>query len=193
MLAVDLMPAEAYEMDEGVAGRVAGLVDFRIVRPSAQTVYLPQAYEPELRDLYEGFEDGCRIDTGSGTIPWGLKSKVETTVLDFAQLAKHCFHEAGEDFGEAIDAAEAESAGRGCVIHHVVLNLSYPWRGRHVDMLRSRGYFFGGLLPRWFDDGGFLMQKTKDTPNWDGIKLFSERARKIGEIARVDWAGTAGR
>ncbi|MHC1729509.1 MAG: hypothetical protein AB9866_26480 [Syntrophobacteraceae bacterium] len=57
-------------------------------------------------------------------------------------------------------------------------------------MLRSRGYFTGGVLPRWFDVDGLLMQKVTGTPDWEGIHVFGERAGKILAMVQADWAET---
>ena len=56
-----------------------------------------------------------------------------------------------------------------------------------VDCLRRRGYFLGGLLPRWFDSDGLLMQKTAARPGWEDMQIYFERAQKIAALARADW------
>ena len=55
-----------------------------------------------------------------------------------------------------------------------------------TEYLRGRGYFFGGVLPRWFGADGFLMQKVTVRPNWEGIRLYSEKAQKICDFIRED-------
>jgi hypothetical protein len=35
-----------------------------------------------------------------------------------------------------------------------------------------------------------LLQKVTGRPGWEGIQLYSERSRKIGEIVRRDWERT---
>ncbi len=189
-LEVDLMPSEAYEKEASASGRVAAVLDFSIVNDKPREVYLPKAYEDALRALYEGFDGSCRFASSSAPLPEGRASRMESTIWDFARVAKFFVHEAGEDFGEALAGEEAAAVERGCVVVEVFLKLSWPWVGCMVDMLRSSGYFFGGLLPRWFDDDGLLMQKVLVRPNWDGIRLFSDRALKIMDIARADWEET---
>lgn len=56
-----------------------------------------------------------------------------------------------------------------------------------VDALLRRGYFLGGVLLRWFDVDGMLMQKIVGRPNWEGIKLYSAKAKRLLELARADW------
>lgn len=57
-------------------------------------------------------------------------------------------------------------------------------------MLRDRGYFFGGALPRWFDSGGMLMQKVRCSPDFEDIVLDSDDAKKLLEIVEEDWERT---
>jgi hypothetical protein len=76
---------------------------------------------------------------------------------------------------------------KGVVVLQVWLKLSWPWIGHAVNILRKRGFFLGGILPRWFDVDGMLMQKIIGQPNWEGIQLHSDRAKKILEIVKADW------
>ncbi len=72
----------------------------------------------------------------------------------------------------------------------VWLKLSWPYVGKAVEALRGRGYFCGGVLPRWFDEDGMLMQKVLGRPNWEGTQLHFDRARRILEWVRSDWEAT---
>ena len=44
-----------------------------------------------------------------------------------------------------------------------------------------------GSFPLWFGTDGLLMQKVAGRPNWEGINLYSDRAREILGIVRKDW------
>jgi hypothetical protein len=59
-----------------------------------------------------------------------------------------------------------------------------------VDILRSKGYFFGGVFPRWFDEDGLLMQRLVCEPYFDAIQLYSDEAKEILSIVKEDWART---
>jgi hypothetical protein len=101
-------------------------------------------------------------------------------------VARLTVWEAGADFADAFEHYEAEALGRGMIVVQVWLNLSWPWIGQLTEYLRGRGYFFGGVLPRWFGADGLLMQKVTVRPNWEGIRLYSEKAQKICDIIRED-------
>lgn len=76
---------------------------------------------------------------------------------------------------------------------YVVLGLTYPKFlaapsvGWAVECLGRRGYFWGSLLPRWFDTDGLLMQRLCHTPDWDGAQILLDRSREIFRIVREDW------
>ncbi len=188
-LEVDLMPASAYTQENSASGRVSTLLDFLAFTPkSQQTIYVPEVYKDAFSFVYEGWNQSSRFESSFGEPPVGRKSRIETSYFDFAQVARFAVHEAGEDFDGVFELEEKAASEKGAVIHQAWLKLSWPWVGRVVESLRARGYFFGGVLPRWFDEDGFLMQKALAAPNWEEIKLFSERAAKILDVVRADWA-----
>ncbi|OPY68238.1 MAG: hypothetical protein A4E57_01881 [Syntrophorhabdaceae bacterium PtaU1.Bin034] len=188
-LEVDLMPREAYTAEKSASGRVATLSMFRLYRERAQVVYLPARYEESLKYLYSTPGIGRQDDflPGKEGLP-DKPSGLEIQVFDFAGVARIIVNEAGADFDDLFAQKEAELAKRGMTVFQVWLKLAWPFIGNVVEILRNRGYFLGGLLPRWFGTDGILMQKVVGQPNWDGIRLYSERAEKIMEIVQKDWA-----
>ena len=71
----------------------------------------------------------------------------------------------------------------------VYVNLGEAWSGQMVSALRQKGYFFGGFLPRLFETDGLLMQKLASLPNFDSIKLFSQKAKDLLDFIRRDIPG----
>ena len=189
---VDLMPAEAYDKEKSASGRVASLLDFKTLKPKPHTVYLTTVYEEALQFFYSGLDDERQFASADKDFPPGSNTNIMSQVFDFALVARLAVHEAGADFKSAFDEQEKMVQEKGVVVIQVWLKLSWPWIGRVVDVLRERGYFLGGMLPRWFDVDGLLMQKIIGKPNWEGIQLHSDRAKMILEIARKDWETTAG-
>jgi hypothetical protein len=96
----------------------------------------------------------------------------------------------GTDFASYIEAYEKSLADKAAHVSQVFLRLDCPWVGKAVEELRSRGYFLSGILPRWFDADGVLMQRIYGRPNWEGINLYSDRARQILSFVRDDWERT---
>jgi hypothetical protein len=184
---LDLMPAAAYSREQSARGRVSSLLDFIHIQPKAQTVYIPWVYSEALDFIYGGLTDVRTRRPATVPIPADFTTELETQIFDFAQVARLAVKQAGGDFEQSLAGLERDLHARGVVIVQVWLNLAWPWVGEVVDRLRKRGYFLGGLLPRWFDADGLLMQKTKDRPCWEDMQVHFERAQKIVSFARKDW------
>lgn len=186
-LEVDLMPASAFGKEKSAPGRVATLLDFIAVTPRPHTVYLPRVYEEELRFIYEGYSEERGFQLSDASPSAASRSSIRTEVFEFAQVARMAVHEAGADLAEVIAREEAAAAAQGCTVFQAWLNLASPQVGASVETLRQTGWFLGGVLPRWYDDDGLLMQKILHQPSWDDMVIVFERAKKIAGLVRKDW------
>jgi hypothetical protein len=186
------MPADTYAREKSATGRVSVLMGFNLFKPNSQAVYVPRPYASILPFLYQGMGDQRRYSPSEGDLPAQSVSRIETQVFDFAQVARLAIQEAGQDFAEVFAREEEAARGRNVTVLQVWLKLSWPWVGQVTELLRARGYFLGGVLPRWFDDDGLLLQKILGPPNWDEIQLYTERAKMLLEIIRMDWARVVG-
>ena len=188
---VDLMPAEAYDKEKSASGRVAALLDFKTLLSKPHTVHLPAVYEESMRFIYSGLDDDRDFALSRDDLPSRIKTEIKAQVFDFAQVARLVVHDAGANFEKAFDEQERAVREKGITVLQVWLKVSWPWIGQAVDALRKRGYFLGGVLPRWFDADGMVMQRIIGRPNWEGIQLYSDRAKKILEIVKDEWEKTA--
>ena len=186
-LEVDLMPEETYAKEQISSGRVASLLGFRTYVSRPHTVYFPPIYENVLRFLYSEMDDRRTFDISRAQPPAAVPSQALAEVFEFAGVARINVSAIGEDFASCLNTLENETIPAGIKVIQVYLNLACPWVAHAVEVLRSRGYFLGGILPRWFDDDGMLMQKIAGRPHWEGIRLFSDRAAEILRILRHDW------
>ena len=191
-LEIALMPAAAYTQEKSAFGRVANLDYFRCYKPKPHLIYVPKPYEEELRWIYSRLDDSREINPADvkAKAPEGTTSRIEMKLFDFAQVARINVHEIGDDFTEAFRNMEAQAITSKAVVLQVCLNLTILWIATTVNMLRDRGYFFGGALPRWFDVDGLLMQKVRCSPDFEDIVLESEDAEKLLEIIQEDWERT---
>ncbi len=189
-LEVDLMPAESYAKALSgppvYKGRVSALVVYRSFQPRPQTLYLPSVYEEVLRFLYDSPEWGHTFEVSTAPLPEHVETQASLRVFGEAGVARMTFERVGDDFEDRLAALESEASSAGTLIRQVFLRLSEPWVGRAVEILRQRGYFIGGALPRWFDEDGLLMQKTLHAPDFEQIFLLTKRARKLREMVRQD-------
>ncbi len=188
-LEIDLMPAEAYAREGSATGRVASLHMTRMYRPLDHIVYAPERYEEAIRFMYDGFDSGATVAQAESASPGSAGTSIESHLFEFASVARLTVFNAGTDFADIFEHHEEEALGKGMIVIQVWLNLAWPWIGQLTEYLRGRGYFFGGVLPRWFGTDGLLMQKVAVRPNWEGIRLYSEKAEKICGIIRDDHRG----
>jgi hypothetical protein len=184
---VDLMPAAAYGRDKNVKGRVSTLMYFKTLRARPHTIYLPSAYREILSFLYQTLNDTRQFLPPTGEPKGGVSTRITMQIFDFAQVARLAVHDAGRDFPEAFTKEEQSALNQGVRVIQVWLKLSWPWIDQWVGFLQARGYCLGGILPRWFDDDGLLMQRILDPPNWEGIQLYFERDQKLLELVKKDW------
>jgi hypothetical protein len=185
-LEIALMPASAYVQEKSADGRVASLNGFRCYKPKHHMVYLPAHYEQDLRWLYSLIDDSRDIALSAGQAPGGTASRISMEIFDLAQVARIAVHTSGDDFISAFTRSEKQAIAKNVVVIQAWINLAEPWTGATVEELRKRGYFFGGLLPRWFDSDGFLMQKLLCPPDFEGIVLDAANAQQLFDIIRRD-------
>ncbi len=189
-LEVDLMPAAAYEKEASAEGRVSAFLGFKTFRSKPQTLYLPPAYNEDFRFFYDSFDDERQFCTAEAPIPDGTLTDMRPQIFGFASVARVAFHAIGADFSTCLDTLEKNLQKEGISVIQLWLRLDCPWVGAATKILRERGYFIGGALPRWFDTDGFLMQKTTKRPDWEGIVTASERGAQILDRVRADWQRT---
>ena len=189
-LEVDLMPAESYTQAFGTGpvqkSRVSTLLVFRSFCSNPQTIYLPQVYEEQLRFIYEATESGHLFELSTAPMPVGVRTQADICTFAGAGVSRITVKEIGADFESRLARLETEASAACVSVKQVFLRLTEPAIGAAVRILRERGYFFGGALPRWFGDDGLLMQKTLDEPDFENICLLSKRARKLKEMVRLD-------
>jgi hypothetical protein len=123
-------------------------------------------------------------------LPSHRSTDLAVQIFEGAGVARISVNEAGADFETILDSNEKEARSKGATVMQVWLNLSWPWVGTCVEILRSKGYFFCGTLSRWCGDDGLLMEKMEGRPNWEGIILYSDRAKHILRFIQDDYEET---
>ena len=184
---VDLMPAEAYEKEKSASGRVSTLPMFITVVPKPHTVHIPPVYAGHLGYIYDGLDDERSFLPSEDSLPPEQQTLIDTKIFDFAQVERLSVSEAGQDFEKVFTAEEDRILSGNVNVIQVWLRLSWPWIGEAAALLKKKAYFFGGVFPQWFGEDGLFMQKVLARPSWEGIHLFSERAKKILEFIEADW------
>jgi hypothetical protein len=106
--------------------------------------------------------------------------------FDFAQVARCIVTAPGDGLSDRVKQMEEELRQLDYALIQVYVDLGQSWSGTLVALLRKMGYRMGGLLPIWFGSDGFLMQKHFVDPDLDGLKILSDRGRRLVEMVRDD-------
>jgi hypothetical protein len=191
-LQVDLMPAAPYSNDGMTSGRVASLVTINIYKPHPQRVYIPEAYQDVLRDIYGKINDHRELAVSRQAAPPGSVSRLKGEYYEVAQVARIQAPEVGEDFTARFAQEEQAALAKGALVLQAWLDTSTPWLGQAVAWLRGRGYFLGGVVPRWFDHDALFLQKILHRPHWEGIVMEVERGKELMGLVRQDWERSLG-
>jgi hypothetical protein len=173
--------------------RVATLFGSMNCRKRPQAIYVPQVYEAQLKYIYEDYPDKRYMKHCEENVPAYAKTSSDMAIFDFANLSRLAFHDIGQDFETELDRLEAQAIEGNSVIIQAWLKLTTPWLDFAVKILRRRGYFLGGVLPRWFNDDGLLLQRILVDPEFETIQLYTQKARHILEMVREDWAAVGTR
>jgi hypothetical protein len=192
-LEVNLMPAEAYVKEGSARGRVSALLYFKTVRSRPCAVYMPAVYADLFGFLYDDMDDERDFVLSDQPLPPDSATRLTTQVFDFAGVARIALEEVGSDLAAVFAEEEARLLDAGIRVIQVWVSTGVPFAGAVVDFFRSGGYFLGGVLPRWFDADGLLMQKVVDPPEWDQMVLYYPRDREIGKMVRADYDQAKGR
>lgn len=183
---IGLMPASAYGIDGPDEDRVSMLLLFGQASDETRRIHVPAAYDEAMEQIMEGLGlERLVLDAGD-TPPESIATRISSEYFDFAQVARLHVLTMGKDFERTLAAFEDQARASGARVLQVFVNLGQSWCAGGVDALRERGYFLGGLLPRWFDDDGLLMQQVLDMPREDSVKLFSQQAHRIQDLVRRD-------
>jgi hypothetical protein len=188
-LEMDLMPASSYYApgSQSVGGRVSVLPCFRLMESHPRIMYLPSCYDEFIRYLYEPFNQECTFLPADPAInPVNLTSGQVQTFSE-AGVTRITLEEIGSDFEDWMRGAILAAEKEGSVVIQLFMKMTSPYTGYVVNFLQKLGFFFGAILPCWFGDDGFLMQKIVGEPFFAGTHVYSKRAKKIKEYVQNDW------
>lgn len=181
-----LMPAEAYEAEQSAIGRVGCMVYFRVDVDGRKNLYLPTPYRDELNFILNGLNLDRAVMVSDHPLPGG-NGAIDVQRFDFAGVARCTVTTPGAGLTARLAALEQQLRTDNYALIQCFVDLGKPWSGGVVEQLRGQGYSLGGLLPIWFGDDGLLMQKHLVAPDFDGMKIYSDRGHSLMELIRSDW------
>lgn len=183
---LDLLDGGSFKDNQAGSGRVACVLNFLEFTRPADPVYLPRRYAETLQRLSQLLFPRSFLPADS-PLPLGGVTQREDRYHKAARTWKVYVREIGGDWRVAVDEILREAASRGIISLQVTLNTGIPHLCAAVEIMRGRGFFLGGLAPRWFGNDGLLMQKVLGKePDYDGIKLYSRTAKDLLTHIRAD-------
>lgn len=186
-----LMPAEAYTTEWDGIGRVGCLVYSRVDIDQHRTLFLPACYQQQLRFILDGLHLDRDLVVAGTTVPSG-EAAIEVQRFDFAGVARCTVTRPGADLPGRLHDLEEELRGAKYALIQVFVDLGQPWAGGVVEQVRGQSYALGGLLPIWFETDGLLLQKHLVDPNFEGMKILSDRGRALVDLVNNEWRQSQG-
>jgi hypothetical protein len=186
-LKLNIMPT--YEQSKKDSGRVSCVVSC-IERGETQLwAYLPKLYKEAAEFALSGLTP--RIIRNASESPPNNPTMYElnTDELTISQYVIATVTEIGSDVDEVVEKSNQFAIENGVKSLVVNIPLSCPHNGAAVNALKKFGFIYGGIMPRWYPDSdALLMQKLyNNAPDWDDIKLFSEKIHSIAGNIKNDF------
>lgn len=181
-----LMPAAAYQMEKSAIGRVGCLVYSRVDVDCRKKMYIPSAYEKELHFILDGLKLDRELQTTDIILPPGC-GEIDVHRFAYAGLARCVVTTPGEGLATQLAQLEQELRRDNYALIQFIIDLGKPWANSTTNQLRNQGFSLGGLLPIWFGDDGLLLQKHFVDPEFETMKILSDRGRTLLEMVKRDW------
>jgi len=174
-LAVGLFPAPEH--------RVSAVMSYFDMRDRAHKVHIPPRWKELLIFCYD--ELGLQRERIHLGTPLSGSSQLQTSYLEGPRVARLDFLATGQDF--ATQLSEAERAHDQAQVFQLRLNLEDPRTIAAADIAYQSGYRCCGLLPRWFDGDGLLLQRNLAPAPFEHDHISSRRAQEMARRIEHQW------
>jgi len=182
-VAMDAIPSRAYSDEYQSGDRTSLLLTVKLMRFTRKVVHLPAPYRAAYANFCAKAGLDRTVEEGSLTV---LPESSRVEVIDFEKAAciKIWVREPGRDLEWIVAGLERKAGDNGIV--QVIFDLGRPNSPAGIETLRSRGYFFGGFMPYWFDTDALMLQRRRASPSFADIRLHGDAARPIVDMAECD-------
>ncbi|MDT8903614.1 hypothetical protein [Anaeroselena agilis] len=165
--------------------RISCSLFFSPMPPAAVPCYWPAAYFDVMAALAEERNDPPGA-ISAAQLPVTVTTDLEVIPLPTSDSMKVNVFRVGGDWAAAVERLVAEARRRRALSVQLFIDTACPSIGEAVRVLRARGFFFGGLAPRWFGSDGLLMQQVFANTRYDLIRLYPDTAAKLLAFIRAD-------
>ena len=161
------------------SARVSCVLDFLESNAPDSPIYIPTIYAPILEKLLQPLYPRVRLRATDPLPAVGL-TRHEDRYYKPVDTWKISVHSIGADWPDFAAGIMTEARRRGVISLQFFLNMDCPHLDAAVQVLKTHGFFFGGLAPRWFGSDAFLMQQVLGLETeYEHIKLYSATAKEI--------------
>lgn len=186
--ALEIEPMPARPGKQAAYGRISLMDSIIPLKNRTDALYLPDRFDAQLREIYAWLGlDRTYLDNEAKEKVLATSPETEISVFPLGEsdVAKIEVESVGDDFAEHL--AEAEQQCPGMHTYHLLLPLSHPGCSAAAEAAHKAGFFFGGVLPLWFDRDALLMQKVAGTPDFSKPQILTEEGKRIMEMVQADW------
>lgn len=184
-LAVNMGPAETFAPERRSNERFSAVLSYFDLRDRSQKVHLPPRWKELLIFCYG---DLCLrrelVDQGP---PLHGNCRLQSHFLKAPAVARLDFLELGADFAQLLGQAQNDYQQQGARLVQLHLNLEDPLSLAAAEVAHQLGYRCCGLLPRWFDGDGLLLQRNLQPPDLSHDQLSSQRAQELSRRVEFLW------
>lgn len=178
-LVLDHMNGASFRAHAPETERVACLLQFYEQSDQREACYLPEQYSEFLQGLFAGLRPRAFLP---GSAPLPVEGEVKRYDKSFAAAGmwRVSVSSTGGNWGAFLDDLLVQARLRQVVSLQIVLSVGLPCTTAAVAQMRQRGFFLGGIFPRWFGADGIMMQQVLGKePDYEGIKLYGAVAKSL--------------
>ncbi len=166
--------------------RVSCVINFMEITDPSEPEYVPVPYDEMVRRLTAPLRPRVLVPSTAMLPAQGATHQQEMYYAS-ARTWKVAVPAVGGDWAVAVADILNEAVKRDVISLQVTINMACPSIGAAVTVLREKGFFFGGVVPRWFGTDGLLMQKLFGSKtDYDATKLYTKTARELLAFIRSD-------
>lgn len=180
---IESMPPRPEAHEGWSGGRISLLNQFSVLQDQPHTVFLPAQYADVLLDIYRTRE--LQREYAEDCPPLAAETVCTVQHMDGANLVKMTVDEVGLNVAERLLDVFGEKPAH--YVDQLVVPMNRSGSSLAVEAARTLGFFFGGLLPLWYDSDGLLLQRVAGEPVWAGIQLHTPHAKELLGLIRKDW------
>jgi hypothetical protein len=178
-LELDQLDGPSFIGNHTGSARVSCVLAFLENSAPNSPIYLPAIYAPILAKLLQPLRPRVLLQDAQ-PLPTTGTTRFDERYYQSVQTRKFFVHSIGADWSCFAADVVAEAKRGGVVSLQITLNMACPQLDTAVQVLKSHGFFFGGLAPRWFGPDGLLMQLVLgQETEYEHIKLYSATAKQI--------------